>query len=152
MNKKIGLLAATCALIIGVCAVASERGLLSFSSVVFDTSFLQGHKGTPKLDDILLANLKEQITLRGVFAMTPKYHADVCMLIESGKYTAVTVRPDHIKSFDECIYSDVVLRLQDDSLCRVQHSYRKDDGLTIRVVRDGSMAYMRPNKRSEATP
>jgi len=151
MNKRLGLLAATCALIIGVCGVASERESISFRTVVFDTTFLQGHKGTPKLDDILVGNLKEQITLRGVFAMMPKHHADVCMLIKSGKYTVVTGRPDQIKSFDESIYSDVVLRLQDDSLCRVQHSYRKDDGLTIRVVRDGAMAYMRP-KPSEATP
>ncbi len=146
MNRKIALLASTVALITGITAIAAERGLIEFRTVVFDTTFLQGRKGVPELDDILCANLKEKITLSGVFSIQPKHHADVCMLIKSTDYALVAARPHHIKSFNENIYSDVVLRLKDDSLCRVQHSYRKDDGLTIRVVRDGLMTYIRPNK------
>jgi len=146
MNRNIALLAFTVPLIMGITLMAAERGLTEFRSVIFDTTFLQGRKGAPQLDDIVLANLKEEITLRGVFAMEPTHHVNVCMLIESKHYGIVTV-PDHlIKLFDKSIYSDAVLRLKDDSLCRVQHSYRKDDGLTIRVIRDGLMAYIRPNQ------
>jgi hypothetical protein len=148
MNKKTALLACALALIAGVAGVAAERALITFRRVIFDTTFLQGHKGTPKLDDIVLDNLKEEIVLRGVFAMPPKYHVDICMLIEAKTYNVLTFPPHLVKPFDENIYSDAVLRLKDDSLCRVQHSYRKDDGLTIRIVRDGLMAYIRPNKPS----
>ena len=94
----------------------------------------------------MLANLKEKITLRGVFAAQPKYHVNICTLIETKNFAIVTIPPHLIKAFDENIYSDAILRLKDDSLCRVQHSYKEADGVTIRLVRDNAIAYIKPNK------
>jgi hypothetical protein len=132
-------------------SIAADKGPITFRNVTFDTSFLESAKGDVKLDDIGLTNLKEVITLRGVFQMKPKYHADFCMLVAQKAYTRVAIPPHLFKEFDQNVYADAVLRLKDDSVCHVQHSYRKDDGLTIRVVRDGAMIYIRPNKPSEAT-
>ena len=149
MKTTIPLLLATCLLVIGCAGTSPERELITFRSAVFDTTYLQGRKGTPQLDDIILGNLEAEITLRGVFAAPPQYHANLCMLIEAKSYSAVAVPPHLIRSFDENIYSDVVLGLKDGSLCRVQHSYKEDDGLTIRIIRDGLIAYIRPNKQVE---
>ncbi|MHC4621934.1 MAG: hypothetical protein ACYTEQ_29700 [Planctomycetota bacterium] len=126
MKKKIGLplVSTIAALVIGIGCTATHQNSIAFRSVVFDTAFLQGRKGTPRVDDIVLANLTEKITLRGVFAVPPKYHVDIWTLVETENYTIVTVPPHLIEAFDEEVYSDAVLRLKDDSLCRVQHSYR----------------------------
>jgi hypothetical protein len=154
MQPKAAFLAGAFVLIAIACAMAAEPGVTSVRWVIFDTSFLQGNKGTPKLDDIVVGNLKETITLRGVFAAWPRHHAEIFTLIASKNFSVITVplHPLPLKSFDENIYSDVVLRLKDDSLCRVQHSYTKDEGLRIRVVRDSTTAYIRPNKPPNATP
>ncbi|MHC4062298.1 MAG: hypothetical protein ACYSR6_11955 [Planctomycetota bacterium] len=151
MKNKIGLpLVTTIAvLVIGIGCTATHQNSIAFRSVVFDTAFLQGRKGTPRVDDVVRANLKEEITLRGVWAAPPKYHVEVWTLVETENYTIVTVRDDLIEAFDENVYSDAVLRLKDDSLCRVQHSYKENDGVTIRLVRDSAVAYIKPN-RSDA--
>jgi hypothetical protein len=148
MKNKIGLPLVTtiAALVIGIGCTTTPQSSIAFRSVVFDTAFLQGRKGTPRVDDIVPANLTEGITLRGVFAAPPKYHVDIWTLVETENYTMVTVRDDLIEAFDQKIYSDAVLRLKDDSLCRVQHSYKENDGVTIRLVRDSAVAYIKPNK------
>ena len=144
MKTRIPLLVTTCALVAGCAGTSHEPELITWRVTVFDTTFLQGRKETPRVDDIIFDNLETTITLRGVFAVPPKHHADLCMLIKAQSYSTVTVRPDLIKSFDDNIYSDVILGLKSGSLCRVQHSHEADEGLTIRVVRDGAMTYIRP--------
>jgi hypothetical protein len=148
MKNKIGLPLVTTltALVIGIGCTATDQGLIGHRTLVFDTAFLQGRKGTPRVDDIVLANLTEEITLRGMFAVPPKYHVDIWTLVETENYTIVTVPPHLIEAFDGNVYSDAVLRLKDDSLCRVQHSYSEDSGVTIRVVRDRAIAYIRPGR------
>jgi len=150
MKTRIALLVATYALAVGCVGTSPERELITLRTVAFDTAFLQGRKGTPKLDDIILGNLDTTITLKGVFAAPPKHHVDLCMLIERKSYSTVTVAPHLVKSFDENIYSDVILGLKDGSLCRVQHSHKTEDGLTIRIVRDGLITYARPNRAMDS--
>lgn len=151
MKWKTLLLMTIAVKVLALGSIAADKGLITFRNVVFDTSFLEGVKGDVKLDDIVLTNLKEVITLRGVFQMEPKYHADFCTLVEKKAYTRVTIPPHLVEGIDQNVYADAVVRLKDESVCRVQHSYRKDDGLTIRVVRDGAMIYIKPNKPPEAT-
>jgi hypothetical protein len=141
MKNKIGLPLVTtiAALVIGIGCTTTPQSSIAFRSVVFDTAFLQGRKGTPRVDDIVPANLTE-------VAAPPKYHVDIRTLVETENYTIVTVPPHLIETFDQSIYSDAVLRLKDDSLCRVQHSYKENDGVTIRLVRDSAVAYIKPNK------
>ncbi|MHC4153833.1 MAG: hypothetical protein ACYST6_02740 [Planctomycetota bacterium] len=148
MKNKIGLPLVTsiAALVIGSGCTATHQSLIGHRTLVFDTAFLQGRKETPRVDDIVPANLTEEITLQGVWAVPPKYHVEIWTLVETQNYTIVTVPPHLIETFDQNIYSDAILRLKDDSLCRVQHSYSEDSGVTIRVVRDKAIAYIRPGR------
>ena len=113
---------------------------------VFDTNFLGGRKGTPRIEDIVRRNVEEEMTLRGVFSMRPPHHVDLCTLVEEERYDTVSIPPHRLRAFDDDIYSDVLFRLKDGSVCRVQHSFHEEEGLTIRVVRDQTMAYVRPRE------
>ncbi len=117
---------------------------------VFDTTFLQGHKGTPRIEDIVRRNVEEEMTLRGVFAMDPPHHVDLCVLVKEGRYEAVSIPPHRLGAFKDGIYSDVLLRLKDGSVCRVQHSLLEEEGLTIRIVRDQVMGYVRSKEAAPA--
>jgi hypothetical protein len=123
------------------------KGPVAYRSVVLDPLFLQGNRGEARIDDITRQNVIEETILQGVFAMPPKHHVDVRHLIETGQYETFDLRPDALKSFDSHIYSDVLLRLKGNSLCRIQHSYKAKRGLWIRVVRDHLIAYIKPNNR-----
>ena len=146
MKNKIGLPLVTtiAALVIGIGCTATDQGLIGHRTLVFDTAFIHGGNRTPRVDDIVPANLKEEITLQGVWAATPEYHVCIWTLVETQNYTIVTVRDDLIEAFDQNIYSDAILRLKDDSLCRVQHSYSEDGRVMIRLVRDKAIAYIKP--------
>lgn len=121
------------------------KGPVAYRSVVLDPLFLQGNRGEAQIDDITWQNVIEETILQGVFAMPPKHHVDLRHLIETGQYETFAPRPDTLKSFNSHIYSDVLLRLKGDSLCRIQHSYEGKRGLWIRVVRDHLIKYIKPN-------